>query len=92
MYEIKSRRVRSLILTCFIFLIFTKKSRFNWKKQKKNIVEQELDCIDIDDIGNLEDSSRLVFIGKKCENLIVVNDGGEITRSINEKKKSDVLQ
>ena len=92
MYEIKSRRVRSLILTCFIFLIFTKKSRFNWKKQKKNIVEQELDCIDTDDIGNLEDSSRLVFIGEKCENLIVVNDGGELTRNINEKKKSDVLQ
>ena len=62
------------------------------KKKKKNIVEQELDCIDTDDIGNLEDSSRLVFIGEKCENLIVVNDGGELTRSINEKKKSDVLQ
>ena len=35
---------------------------------------EELDCID--DIGNLEDSPRLVFINEKCENLAVVNDGG----------------
>ena len=29
---------------------------------------------------------------EKCGNLIVVNDGGELTRNINQKKKSDVLQ
>ena len=39
-----------------------------------------------------EDSSRLVFIGKECENLIVVNDGGEFTRNINQKNKSGILQ
>ena len=43
-------------------------------------------------IGNLEDSPRLVFIDEECENLIVVNDGGEITRNINQKKKSEVFQ
>ena len=31
--------------------------------------------------GNLEDSPRFVFIDEECENLIVVNDGGEHTRN-----------
>ena len=42
--------------------------------EKNVIVEEELDCIDIDDIGNLEDSPRLVFIDEECRNLIVVNE------------------
>ena len=64
------------------------------KKQlfrKKFIVEEELDCIDIDDTGNLEDSPRLVLINEECGNLIVVNDGGELTENISQ-KMSDVLQ
>ena len=45
----------------------------------KNVINEEgLDGIDIDDIGNLEDSSRLVFIDEECENLTEVNDGGEL--------------
>ena len=56
------------------------------------IAEEEPDYIDIDDIGKLEDSPRLVFIDEEGKNLIVVNDGGELTRYINQKKKSDVLQ
>ena len=56
------------------------------------IVKEELDCINIDIIWNLEDSPRLVFIDEECGNLVVVNDGGELTRNINQKKKSDVLQ
>ena len=60
--------------------------------RKKMIVEEDLDCIDTDDIGNLEDSPRLVFIDEECGNLIVVIDGGKLTRNINQKKKSDVLQ
>ena len=63
-----------------LFLVFiSKKITVSLKKSnpsKKNIVEEELDCIDIDDIGNLEDSLRLVFIDENCGNLIVVNDGG----------------
>ena len=59
--------------------------------EKKFIVGEELDCIDIDDIGNLEDSPRLAFINEECGNLIVVNDGGELTENIS-KKKTDVLQ
>ena len=43
--------------------------------EKVAIVEEGLD--DIDDIENLEDSPRLVFIDEECENLIVVNDRGE---------------
>ena len=73
MYGIKSRRLRSQNLTCFAFLVL-----ISLKKQlfKNVIVEEELDCIDIDDIGNLEDSPRLVFINEECGNLIVVNDDG----------------
>ena len=58
MHKIKSRRVRSQILTYFIFLVSFKKKNttVSLKKlsfQKKNVaVEEELDFIDIDDIGN----------------------------------------
>ena len=88
MYGIKSRRLRSQNLTCFAFLVL-----ISLKKQlfKNVIVEEELDCTDIDDIGNLEDSPRLVFINEECGNLIVVNDDGELTRNISQ-KKSDILQ
>ena len=48
--------------------------------------------VNIDDIRNLDQSPRLVFIDEKCGNLIVVNDSGELTRNISQKKKSDVLQ
>ena len=59
--------------------------------EKNVIVEEELDCINIDDIGNLEDWTRLVFIDEECGNLIVVNDDGELTRNISQ-KNSDILQ
>ena len=60
---------------------------------KKNVIDEEkLDGIDIDGIGNLEDSLRLVFIDEECGNLIVVNDDEKLTRNINQKKNSDVLQ
>ena len=39
-----------------------------------------------------ENSPRLVLVDEECGNLIVVNGGGELTRNINQKKKSDVLQ
>ena len=62
------------------------------KLSKKTVMfEEELDGTDIDDTGNLEDSPRLVFINEECENLIVFNDGGELTRILNQKKKLDVL-
>ena len=35
-------------------------------------VEEELNGIDIDDIGNLEDLPSVVTINEKCENLKVV--------------------
>ena len=82
------------VLTCYIFLIlFVKKSRFHRNPSEKNvIVEEELDCIDIDDYGMVEDWPRLVFMDEECGNLKVVNDGGKRTRNINQKKKSDDLQ
>ena len=59
--------------------------------EKKFIVGEELDCIDIDDNGNLEDSPRLAFISEECGNLTVVNDGRELTENISQ-KNVDVLQ
>ena len=94
MYEINSRRLCSQILTCYIFLaLFSKKSQFHRNPSEKSvIVEEELDYIDIDDIGNVEDSPRLVLMDEESRNLIAINDGGELTRNGNQKKKPDVLQ
>ena len=44
------------------------------------------------DIDGIEDTPRFVFINEECGNLKVVNDGGELTRDINQKKKLDVSQ
>ena len=77
---------------CFSSFIF-KKSTFHWKRQtywKNVIVEEELDGTNIDDIGNFDDSPRLVFMDEKCGNFKVANDGGKLTRKIYWKKKSDV--
>ena len=61
-----------------------RKLRFNWRKQcpseKIVIVEKELDCIHRDDIGNLEDLLKLVFINEECGNPKVVVDSGEHTQ------------
>ena len=59
--------------------------------EKNVIVGEELNCIDIDDVGNLEHSPRLVFINEEYGNLIVVNDCVELTENISQ-KKADVLQ
>ena len=58
---------------------------------EKNVTE-ELDGIDINDIGNLEDLLRIVFVHEECWNLNVFVGGRELTRHINEKKKPGVLQ
>ena len=47
------------------------------------MVKEELDDIDIDDIENLEDLLRIVFINEECGNLKVFVDGGELTKNIN---------
>ena len=80
-------------LTYFIFLVLFSEKLASIDEdnpsEKFVTAEEELDGIDIDDIGNLEDSPRLVFIEEERENL---NDGGELTRNINQKKKSGILQ
>ena len=55
------------------------------------LVQEELDCVIIDDIGNFKDLFRLVFINVKCGNLIKMNDGGQFTITINQKMKSGIL-
>ena len=54
--------------------------------------EEELDCIDIDDIENLQTLPRLVFINEEYENLIVVNDGGKRTDNISQKKPDVIVR
>ena len=53
------------------------------------IVEEELNLVDIDDLGNLENLPRFVFIDEECGNLKVVNDGGEL--KILTKRRSKTL-
>ena len=81
----KRRRIRLQMLTCFIFLVlFLKKITISLKRQlfrKTFVVEEELNRIDKDDIGNLEDLPRFVFIDEECRNLKIVTDGGEFTRN-----------
>ena len=48
------------------------------------MVQEELDCIDIDDIGNFVNLPRLTFIDEV--------DGRELTRNSNRKKSSEILQ
>ena len=42
--------------------------------EKVVIVEEELDGIYIDDIGNLQDSPTLLIIDEECGNLTIVNE------------------
>ena len=84
-------------MTCFIFLflIFLKSHGFIEDKnpsEKVFIIAEELNCVDIDDIGNLDHLPWFVFINNECGNLKVVSDGGELSRNINQKRKSDVSQ
>ena len=44
-------------------------------QKKIIIVEAELNRVNIDDIRNLEDLPRFVFIDEEYRNLRVVNDG-----------------
>ena len=60
--------------------------------EKNIIVEEELDGIDRDDIGNLENLLGLVLTNEECWNPKVVVDGGGLARNINQKKKPDVFQ
>ena len=59
---------------------------------EKLLFEEELDDLDIDDIGNFEDLSRLVFIDEECGNSRVSFDDGELDRNINLKKTLVVIQ
>ena len=56
------------------------------------IVKEVIDRIDIDNIGNLENLLRIVFIHEKCATLKVFVDVRELTGNINKKKKLGVLQ
>ena len=94
MYEIKWKRQRSQILTCLIFtVLFSKKSRFHWKKKpfRKSWGRTRLYWY--------RWHWKLRGFTYTCvhwwgmwECLIVVHNGGELTRNINQKKKLDVLQ
>ena len=56
-------------LVLFLQFYFQKNHGFIEKRSPSEKVEEELDYIDIDDIGNLEDSPRLVFIDEECGNV-----------------------
>ena len=57
----------------FSFSIFKKKYHGfieeHGSSEKVVIVKEELNSVDIDDIGNLEDLPRFVFIDEECGNF-----------------------
>ena len=55
----------------------------SWRLRSQVVIfEEELDGIDLDDIGNLEDLLSVVLIDEACGNLKVVIDVGELIRNI----------
>ena len=78
-------------VSCFIFkenhVLIIKDN----PSEKVALVEKELNGTDRDSSGNLGNSLRLDLINEKCFNPNVVVAGEELSRSINQKKKPDVL-
>ena len=77
--------MRLRLLTCFIFLILFSKKSHGFTEEDK-LSEILANQFDIDGIHKLEDLPRFVFNNEDCGNLEVVNDGGELTGDINQKK------
>ena len=61
--------VRRYWLVLFLQFSFQKNHGFIEKRIPSEKIEEELDYIDTDDIGNLEDSPILVFIDEQCGNV-----------------------
>ena len=53
--------------------------------------KEELDGIDKDNIGNLEDLPGIVLIHEECGNLKVFVEGGERARNINTDRSISAL-
>ena len=60
--------------------------------EKIVIVKEELDGIDIDDIGNLEDLLRIVFIHQECGNLKVCVDNRELLEILTKRRSQAVCK
>ena len=79
-------------------VLFSKKTRHVFIEEetphsnKVVTVEEELDRIEINGIGNLLDLPGLMFSNEECGNLKEVVNGGEYTRNNDRKRKSEVLQ
>ena len=54
-----------LYFSSFIFKKITISSKKVTLQKKKMLVEEELEYIDLNDIRNIEDSPRLVFINRR---------------------------
>ena len=79
-------------------VLFSKKTRHVFIEEetphsnKVVTVEEELDRIDIDGIGELLDLPGLIFSNEECGNLKVIVNGGEYTGNNDRKRKLEVLQ
>ena len=89
--QIKLRIPRSQT-SFFLFFEFCFQ-RKDKPSEKTVIVEEDLDGIDVNDVGNLKCIPRPVSMKSNVVGYIkVVNYGVERTRNINRREKSDVLQ
>ena len=93
-YEISQQNKQlELVLQIMIRSSFIFKENHVFTKEKGNpsgkvvIVEETLD-----DVGNLVDLPRLMFINEQCGNLKVVVDRGKLATNSNGNKKSKVWQ
>ena len=69
---------------CIFLVSFLKKIVFSMKKTSSLEVEEELDYIDIDEIGT---SLELCSSMRNVEILKQSDDGGQLTMNIDQKKK-----
>ena len=93
--KIEKATFADIDLFYFSSFIFQKKSRFHSgicnPSEKVVTVEEELNLVDIDDIGNLEDLPGFALIDEECGNFKVANVDGELTIEILTKRRSQTF-
>ena len=88
------KNIRNVKYSTFADIHFSDFSSFIFKVSVEKVVidEEELHGVEIDEILNLGNLSKTIFIDYEWCNMKIVIDKGELTRNITIKKKPEVLQ